>query len=189
MWPPPPRAGPSSSAISIPAKPALGADRDPGGALLHRQVVGGELADRVQDQRLGNRHRDLPGHRPRERLATQPQHAAERDQPRAARQRRAEAGVEQPPGGQRQHHVEEREHLRQPADRVGRDAVVPRRRGVDRREGQPEDLRRRGDQRVGDDDAPAAPRGTHAAHPRLPAPRHAPQPSAMAAMRRDSASS
>ncbi len=76
-----------------PGEARAGADRNPGGALLHRQVVGGELADRAQDQRLGDGHRDLPGHRPRERLPTQPQHAAERDQSRAASQRRSEAGV------------------------------------------------------------------------------------------------
>lgn len=86
---------------------------------------------------LGDRHRDLPRHRPGEGLPAEPEHAAERDQPRPARRRRPKAGIEQPPGGRRQHYIKEREDLGEPADRVGRDAVLMRRRGVGRREGEP----------------------------------------------------
>lgn len=82
-----------------PGEAGAGADRDPGGPLLRRQVVGGELADRVEDKRLGKRHRHLSRHRPGEGLAAKPQQAAEGDQRPAQRQRRAEAGVEKPPGG------------------------------------------------------------------------------------------
>jgi hypothetical protein len=58
-----------------------GADRDPGRPLLDRQIVRRQLADRVEDQRLGDREGHLSRHRPAKVWPPHPQQAAERDQP------------------------------------------------------------------------------------------------------------
>ena len=77
----------------------------------------------------------------------------------AGGQRRAEPAVEQRRGRDRQHHVQQREDLRQPADVVDADAVVVRGRRGDRRERQPQHLVGGADQRVGRNHRPASGRG------------------------------
>ena len=95
-----------------------------------RQVLAGELADRAEDHRLGDRHGELPRHRPGKRLTAEAEQSAERHQRPAGGEQRAKPAVEEAPGGNRQHHVEQREDLREPADGGHRDPVVVRRLGV-----------------------------------------------------------
>ena len=137
-----------------PEEAAGGGDRDPGRARGHRQVFAGELADRAHHDRLRERDQHLPGERPGERQT------AEADQPPAAtstppsRERRSKPAVQQRPGRNREHDVEQREDLREPADRADRDPVALGGAGGDRGVGQPQHLRRRREQPVGRDDAP-----------------------------------
>ena len=56
------------------------ADGDAGRALLGGQVLACDLADRAEHDRLSDGHRDLTGHRPRERVAAQADQPPERDE-------------------------------------------------------------------------------------------------------------
>ena len=139
-----------------PDEAARGAHRDTARALIGGQVLAGELADGAQHDRLRDRDHHLAGHRPDERLAAQTHQPAERDQRPARRQRRAKPAIEQDSRRDREDHVEQREDLREPADGADRDPVAPGRFGRDRRVAEPQHLRRRAHQAVGDDHAPAA---------------------------------
>jgi hypothetical protein len=85
---------------------------------VHRQVFAGELGHRAHDHRLGERHQRLTGERPRERQAAQAQEPAGGDERAPERQRGAEPAVQQRARGDRERDVEQREDLREPADRV-----------------------------------------------------------------------
>ena len=116
---------------------APGADRDAGGAPIHGQVLTGELAHRAQHDRLRDRHDDLPGHRPGERLAAEAKHSTERDQRPARAQHRPKPSIQQDPGRDRQHDIQQGKDLGQPAHRSVRHPVAASRLGGDRGVGEP----------------------------------------------------
>ena len=78
------------------------AHRDTRSALIHRQVLAGKLAHSAEDDRLGHRDRYLPRHRPGERVATQPNHPAQRDERAAAPQHGAKPSIQQHAGRNRE---------------------------------------------------------------------------------------
>ena len=151
----PPNTVPRVSASSIPTKIAGRADGDPvrakpaGRCSLATFVTalstsGWPIATSSCPSSAQPNRRDQAG---------QP---AERGQHGADREPAVKGTVEQPPGGQRQHDVEQRKDLRQPADRVLGDVVVVRAGRRQRREGKPQQLRRRGQHRVRGHGTPAA---------------------------------
>ena len=80
---------------------------DPGGALVGSEILACELADRAENDRLSDRHQHLAGHRPCERLTAQAHEATERDERCAAGQGRSKPAVEQHPGGNREHDIQQ----------------------------------------------------------------------------------
>jgi hypothetical protein len=132
------------------------AERDPVRSARRRQVLAGHLRHRVQHERLPDRHQQLAEQRPGIARVDDASEAAEGGEHGPDGEPAVKGAVEQAARGQGQDHVGQREELGEPADRRLRNPVVVRARRRQRRVGEPEDLRRRGQRRVRRDRPPAA---------------------------------
>jgi len=134
-------------------------DRDPFGPLLRREPLTRELRDRVEDEWLRNGDDELPREGPAEVVAEEPQQSAKGGQQCAGCEPAVQRAVQHPTGGDREHDIEQRKDLRQPADRALGHPVMVGRAGRDRRVRQPQQLRRSGDEGEGTDHDPAVATG------------------------------
>ena len=137
----PPTAAPAPSATTMPRNSPPDPTAMPVGRDRCRQHPH-HAGDGVEHERLRDRDQQLPGQRPAEAVAAEPHDAAERGQHDARAQREPRAAVQGQTGRHREHDVEQREDVGQPADRGHRDAVVLGRRRRHRRVGEPQQLRR-----------------------------------------------
>lgn len=109
-----------------PAEDPRRADRNAVGAQRRGQVLRRDLRHRVQHERLRDGDQDLPGKRPGVVVAGEPDEATGGGEHGSDREPAMKGAVEQTPRWYRQHHVEQREELREPADRRFRDSVMVR---------------------------------------------------------------
>ena len=159
-------AGPSGSASAVPVKMPAEPSEIPLARERSGSAITATLVTALRISGWATATRIWPASAAAKVSEVQAHGAAERGQPRARQQRGAKPAVQGQPGGQREQDVEQREDLREPADRALGDAEMGRGVGRDRRVGEPQQLVRGGDGGVGGDHSPA--RGH--ARPRYKAP-------------------